>query len=61
VLGQLTGDVEANGMDAALAQRAITQENAGRLRDRLRVPRQALVKHEPDLLDNKCFQWHICV
>jgi len=46
VLGMLTGDVEAK-----LAQGAITQENAGRLRDFLRVSGQALVEYGPDLID----------
>ncbi|MFQ5595547.1 MAG: ABC transporter substrate-binding protein [Anaerolineae bacterium] len=46
VLGLLTGDVEAK-----LAQGAITQENAGRLRDFLRVSGQALVEYGPDLID----------
>jgi adenylate cyclase len=46
VLGQLTGDVEAK-----LAQGAITQENAGRLRDFFRVSGQALLDLGPDLID----------
>jgi ABC-type oligopeptide transport system substrate-binding subunit len=46
VLGLLTGDVEAK-----LAQGAITRENAGRLRDFLRVSGQALVDLGPDLID----------
>ncbi|MFQ5593150.1 MAG: AAA family ATPase [Anaerolineae bacterium] len=46
VLGLLTGDVEAK-----LAQGAITQENASRLRDFLRVSGQALVDLGPDLID----------
>lgn len=46
VLGLLTGDVESK-----LAQGAITQENAGRLRGFLRVSGQALVEYGPDLVD----------
>jgi predicted ATPase len=46
VLAMLTGDVEAR-----LAQGAITPENAGRLRDFLRVSGQALVEYGPDLID----------
>ncbi|MFQ5593142.1 MAG: tetratricopeptide repeat protein, partial [Anaerolineae bacterium] len=46
VLGMLTGDVEGK-----LAQGAITQENAGRLRDFLRISGQALVEYGPDLID----------
>ncbi len=46
VLGLLTGDVEAK-----LAQGAITQQNAGRLRDFLRVSGHALVEVGPDLID----------
>jgi ABC-type oligopeptide transport system substrate-binding subunit len=46
VLGLLTGDVEAK-----LAQGAITQENASRLRNFLRVSGQALVEYGPDLID----------
>jgi adenylate cyclase len=46
VLGMLTGDVEAK-----LAQGAITQENAGRLQEFLRVSGQALVDLGPDLID----------
>jgi adenylate cyclase len=46
VLGLLTGDV-----DAKLARGAITHENAGRLRDFLRVSGQALVEYGPDLID----------
>ncbi|MFQ5855117.1 MAG: AAA family ATPase [Anaerolineae bacterium] len=46
VLGLLTGDVESR-----LAQGAITQENAGRLRAFLRVSGQALVDLGPDLID----------
>jgi len=46
VLGQLTGDVEAR-----LAQGAVTQENAGRLRDFLRVSGRAVVDFGPDLID----------
>lgn len=46
VLGLLTGDVEAK-----LAQGVITQKNAGRLRDFLRVSGQALVELGPDLID----------
>ncbi|MFQ5595325.1 MAG: AAA family ATPase, partial [Anaerolineae bacterium] len=46
VLGLLTGDVEAR-----LAQGAITQENAGRLRDFLRISGQALVDLGPDLIE----------
>jgi adenylate cyclase len=45
VLGQLTGDVEAK-----LAQGAITQENAGRLRQLLVLSGQALVEVGPDLV-----------
>ncbi|MFQ5855112.1 MAG: tetratricopeptide repeat protein [Anaerolineae bacterium] len=46
VLGQLTGDVEGK-----LAQGAITQENAGRLRDFLNISGKALVDLGPDLID----------
>jgi predicted ATPase len=46
VLGFLTGDVEAG-----LAQGGITQENAGRLRDFLRLSGQALVDLGPDLIE----------
>ncbi|MBS1253063.1 MAG: hypothetical protein MAG451_02108 [Anaerolineales bacterium] len=46
MLGLLTGDVEAK-----LAQGAITQENAGRLQDFVRVSGQALVDLSPDLID----------
>ncbi|MFQ5858707.1 MAG: AAA family ATPase, partial [Anaerolineae bacterium] len=46
ILKQLAGDVEAK-----LAQGSITQENAGRLRDFLRVSGQALVDLGPDLID----------
>jgi predicted ATPase len=46
VLGLLTGDVEAG-----LAQGDITQENAGRLRDFLRLSGQALVDLGPDLIE----------
>ena len=45
VLGQLTGDV-----DAKLAQGAITQENAGRLRNMLVLAGQAIVDVGPDLI-----------
>jgi predicted ATPase len=45
VLGQLTGDVEAK-----LAQGAITEENAGRLRQLLVLSGQALVEVGPDLV-----------
>ena len=45
VLSQLTGDVEAE-----LAQGAITQENAGRLRKLLRLSGQALVELGPELI-----------
>jgi tetratricopeptide (TPR) repeat protein len=45
VLGQLTGDV-----DAKLAQGAITQENAGRLRNMLVLAGQAIVDVGPDLV-----------
>jgi tetratricopeptide (TPR) repeat protein len=45
VLGQLTGDVEAK-----LAQGAITQENARRLRELLVLSGQALVEVGPDLI-----------
>lgn len=45
VLGQLTGDVEAK-----LAQGAITEENAGRLRKLLVLSGQALVEVGPDLI-----------
>jgi adenylate cyclase len=45
VLGQLTGDVEAK-----LAQGAITEENAGRLRKLLVLSGQALVEVGPDLV-----------
>ena len=45
VLGQLTGDV-----DAKLAQGAITQENAGRLRNILVLAGQAIVDVGPDLV-----------
>jgi len=45
VLSQLTGDV-----DAKLAQGAITEENAGRLRRFLRLSGQALVEAGPDLI-----------
>jgi len=45
VLGQLTGDVEAK-----LAQGAITQENASRLRKLLVLSGQALVEVGPDLI-----------
>lgn len=46
VLGLLTGDVESK-----LAQGAITNENAGRLREFLRISGQALVELGPDLID----------
>ncbi|MFQ5858977.1 MAG: AAA family ATPase, partial [Anaerolineae bacterium] len=46
VLGLLTGGVEAK-----LNQGAITDENASRLRDFLRVSGQALVEYGPDLID----------
>jgi adenylate cyclase len=46
VLGQLTGDVEAK-----LAQGAITQENAGRLRTLLAFSGRALVEVGPDLIE----------
>ncbi|MFQ5595200.1 MAG: AAA family ATPase, partial [Anaerolineae bacterium] len=46
VLGLLTGDVEAK-----LAQGAITQEDAGRLRSFLRVSGRVLVDFGPDLVD----------
>jgi adenylate cyclase len=45
VLGQLTGDVEAK-----LAQGAITEENASRLRKLLLLSAQALVEVGPDLV-----------
>jgi adenylate cyclase len=45
VLGQLTGDVEAE-----LARGAITQENAGRLRKLLVLSGEALVEVGPDLV-----------
>jgi adenylate cyclase len=45
ILGQLTGDVEAK-----LAQGAITQENASRLRKLLVLSGQALVEVGPDLI-----------
>ena len=45
ILGQLTGDVEAK-----LAQGAITEENAGRLRRLLVLSGQALVEVGPDLI-----------
>src|SRR4030042_941578 len=45
VLGQLTGDVEAK-----LAQGAITEENANRLRKLLVLSGQALVEVGPDLI-----------
>ncbi len=45
VLGQLTGDVEGK-----LAQGAITQENAGRLRNMLVLAGQAIVDVGPDLI-----------
>ena len=45
MLGQLTGDVEA------MAQRGVSQENAGRLRGFLRFSGQALVELGPDLID----------
>jgi predicted ATPase len=45
VLGQLTGDVEAE-----LARGAITQENAARLRGLLHLSGQALVEVGPDLV-----------
>ncbi len=46
ILGLLTGDVEAK-----LAQGAITQDNANRLRDALRVGMATLVEFGPDLID----------
>ena len=46
VLNMLTGDVEAR-----LAQGSITQENAGRLQDFLRVSGQAVMEYGPDLVD----------
>ena len=46
ILGLLTGDVEAR-----VAQGAITDENAGRLRDFLRVSGPAVVDYGPDLID----------
>ena len=46
VLGQLTGDVETK-----LAQGAITQENASRLRQILAFSGRALVEVGPDLID----------
>ncbi len=45
VMGQLTGDV-----DAKLAQGAITQENAGRLKNMLVLAGQAIVDVGPDLI-----------
>jgi len=45
VLSQLTGDI-----DTKLAQGAITEENAGRLRRLLRLSGQALVEAGPDLI-----------
>ena len=45
VLGQLTGDVEGK-----LAQEAISQENASRLRKLLALSGQALVELGPDLI-----------
>ncbi len=45
VLGQLTGDVEGK-----LAQGAITQENAGRLKNMLVLAGQAIVDVGPDLI-----------
>jgi len=46
ILGLLTGDVEAK-----LAQGAITQDNANRLRGALRVGMATLVEFGPDLID----------
>jgi tetratricopeptide (TPR) repeat protein len=45
VLGLLTGDV-----DAKLAQGRITEENAGRLRDFLRISGESLLESGPDLV-----------
>lgn len=46
ILGQLTGDVEGR-----LAERKMTEENAGRLRRLLRSSAEALVEHGPDLVE----------